>query len=55
MAGSNVGGLSQASSKAENDRLTPENASDDLRQLVSGTDWQSCKEVFQATEDLLKC
>ena len=44
--------LSQASSKAEDDRRTPGNAADDLGQPAAGTDRQSCKEVSKVTEDL---
>jgi len=40
--GCNVGGLSQTSNKAENNRRTQKNASVDLRQPATGTDRQGC-------------
>ena len=45
-------GLSQTSSKAEDDRRTPGNAADDLGQPASVTDRQSCEEVSKVTEGL---
>jgi len=52
MSGDNVGGLSQAPSKTENDRRTEGTPAGDLGQPTSGTNRQSCQRVLKATEGL---
>ena len=52
MSGGNVGGLSQAASKTENDRRTEGSPAGDLGQPTQGPNRQSCQRVLKATEDL---
>jgi len=42
------------SSKADDDRRTPGNTADDLRQPASQTNRQSCKEVSTVTKGLFE-